>query len=122
MEIPLLRDIVIIFGLSIAVLFVCHRFQVPAIVGYLLTGVLAWPHGRTSLAILIFQDVIIVPMMLFTPLIAGVKGDLSQSLLILSAKGIAVILLVIISSKWIVQPLMYQIARTRFLQEMHPFV
>jgi CPA2 family monovalent cation:H+ antiporter-2 len=34
MEIPLLRDIVIIFGLSIAVLFVWHRFQVPAIVGW----------------------------------------------------------------------------------------
>jgi CPA2 family monovalent cation:H+ antiporter-2 len=45
MEIPLLRDIVIILRLSIAVLFVCHRFQVPAIVGYLITGVLAGPHG-----------------------------------------------------------------------------
>ena len=45
MEIPLLNDIVIIFGLSIVVLFICHRFQIPSIVGFLLTGVLAGPHG-----------------------------------------------------------------------------
>ena len=45
MEIPLLNDIVIIFGLSIVVLFICHRFRIPSIVGFLLTGVLAGPHG-----------------------------------------------------------------------------
>jgi CPA2 family monovalent cation:H+ antiporter-2 len=43
MEIPLLNDIIIIFGLSIAVLLVCHRFGVPPIVGYLITGVLIGP-------------------------------------------------------------------------------
>jgi len=45
MEIPLLSNIVIIFGLSIAVLLLCYRLHVPAIVGYLLTGVVAGPHG-----------------------------------------------------------------------------
>ncbi len=45
MEIPLLDDIVVIFGLSIAVLFIFHRIRVPAIVGFLLTGILAGPHG-----------------------------------------------------------------------------
>ncbi|NOQ28655.1 MAG: potassium transporter KefB, partial [Methanosarcinales archaeon] len=45
MEIPLLNDIVIIFGLSIAVLFIFHLIRVPAIVGFLLTGILAGPHG-----------------------------------------------------------------------------
>ena len=45
MEIPLLNDIVIIFGLSIAVLFIFHLIRVPAIVGYLLTGILAGPYG-----------------------------------------------------------------------------
>jgi len=213
MEIPLLNDIVIIFGLSIAVLFICHRLRVPAIVGYLLTGVLAGPHGlgligavheveilaeigvvlllftigiefslksllqikrlaliggplqvlltlsvasiitkqigqtfgesifigflvslsstaivlrlfqeraeidsphgRTALGILIFQDIIIVPMILLTPLLAGSKGNLVGSLLILSAKGMGIILFVIISARWIVPYLMYQIARTR---------
>ena len=45
MEIPLLKDIVTIFGLSIAVIFICHRIRVPVIVGFLLTGILAGPHG-----------------------------------------------------------------------------
>ncbi|MGD2127596.1 MAG: cation:proton antiporter, partial [Desulfobacteraceae bacterium] len=45
MEIPLLKDILLIFGLAIAVLFVCHRIRVATIVGFLLTGVLVGPHG-----------------------------------------------------------------------------
>ncbi|MBW1859179.1 MAG: cation:proton antiporter, partial [Deltaproteobacteria bacterium] len=45
MEIVLLNDIVIIFGLSIAILFICHRLRVPAIVGFLLTGILTGPYG-----------------------------------------------------------------------------
>jgi hypothetical protein len=45
LEIPLLNDIVIIFGLAIAVLFICHRLRVPAVVGFLLTGILVWPYG-----------------------------------------------------------------------------
>ena len=214
MEIPLLADIVIIFGMSIGVLFVCSRLRIPSIVGFLLTGVLAGPyglgvikavhevevlaevgvvlllftigmefslkalvrirksallggclqvsltilgtsvlvhmqigrtfgeslfigflvslsstaivlkmlqeraeidspHGRTSLAILIFQDLIVVPMMLFTPLLAGTKGEVGQSLLLLLAKGIGIILLVVLSARWLVPAALYQIARTR---------
>jgi CPA2 family monovalent cation:H+ antiporter-2 len=213
MNIPLLNDIVIIFGLSIGVLFLCHRLRVPAIVGFLVTGVLAGPHGfglisgvhevevlaeigivlllftigiefslkdllrikrsvlmggslqvlltllaafviarqigqaigvsvfigflmslsstaivlkllqeraevdsphgRTTLAILIFQDVIIVPMMLFAPLLAGATGDVAKSLFILVAKGVSIVLFVIMSAKWIVPQVLYQIARTR---------
>lgn len=45
MEIPLLRDLVAIFCLSIGVLLVCLRLKVPAIVGFLLTGVLCGPSA-----------------------------------------------------------------------------
>jgi len=45
MEIPLLNDIVVIFGLVIAVLFICHRLRVPAVVGFLLTGIFVGPYG-----------------------------------------------------------------------------
>ena len=45
MEIVLLYDIVIILGLSVVILFLCHRLKVPTIVGFLLTGVLAGPYG-----------------------------------------------------------------------------
>ena len=213
MEIPLLNDIVIIFGLAIAVLFICHRFRVPSVVGFLLTGIFVGPygfglveaiheveilaeigivlllftigiefslerllqikksvlmggslqvlltfsatffiavcfgqafgeaifmgflvalsstaivlkliqeraevdtpHGRTALGILIFQDIIIVPMILVTPLLAGATGDLGESVFVLLGKGIGIILLVMVSTKWIVPQVLYQITKTR---------
>lgn len=45
MNITLLGEILIIFGLAIAVLLLCWRVRVPTLVGLLLTGVLAGPHG-----------------------------------------------------------------------------
>ncbi|MBN2488892.1 MAG: cation:proton antiporter, partial [Methanosarcinaceae archaeon] len=213
MDAPLLNDVIIIFGLSIAIIFIFHRLHVPTIVGFLLTGMLAgphglavisavqdvnvlaemgiilllfaigaelslkdmWqikkevliggllqvlltiivvfvilskigldfgeaifigflislsstaivlkllqerdeidtPHGKTTLAILIFQDIIIVPMILVTPLLAGETANLGGSPLVLIGEGIGFVLLVIISAKWIVPYLLYQIARTR---------
>jgi CPA2 family monovalent cation:H+ antiporter-2 len=45
MQIPLLQDLVIILGLSMAVLLVGMRLCLRAIVGFLVTGVIAGPHG-----------------------------------------------------------------------------
>lgn len=213
MEIPLLDDIAIIFGLSILVISICHRLRVPSIVGFLLTGILAGPHGlgligalgevetmaeigvvlllfaigiefslqnlvrirksvlmggslqvlltipvvflisrqlgqgfsesiflgflvslsstaivlklmqeraeidsphgRTSIGILIFQDMIVILMILFTPLLAGATTDVGGALLILAAQGLGIILLVFVSAKWIVPQVMYQVVRTK---------
>jgi CPA2 family monovalent cation:H+ antiporter-2 len=201
MEIQLLKDIIIIFGLSIVVLFICHRIRVPAIVGFLLTGILAGPHGlgvvkavheveflaEVGVVLLLFTigiefslknlsqikksvlvggslQVLLTLMATFviarqigqpfgesifigflislsstaivlkliqeraeidsphgrtslailvTPLLAGATGNLGESFLILVAKGIGIILLVIVSAKWIVPQALYQIARTR---------
>jgi CPA2 family monovalent cation:H+ antiporter-2 len=71
------------------------------------------PHGRTTLGILIFQDIIIVPMILITPLLAGATGGAGVSVPVLIAKGAGIIGLVIVSAKWIVPKVLYQIARTR---------
>lgn len=45
MEVPIIKEIVIIFTLSIGVLLICHRLKLPAVVGFLVTGVLCGPHG-----------------------------------------------------------------------------
>jgi CPA2 family monovalent cation:H+ antiporter-2 len=45
MEIPLLTDIVIIFGLAVAVLLLFHFIRLPAVVGLLITGILTGPYG-----------------------------------------------------------------------------
>ncbi|MDX1941274.1 MAG: cation:proton antiporter [Saprospiraceae bacterium] len=71
------------------------------------------PHGKIALAILIFQDIIVVPMMLFTPLIAGKGGDVLQALLVLLLKAALVIVVVLVSARYLVPRLLHEIARTR---------
>ncbi len=70
------------------------------------------PHGKNVLAILIFQDLIVVPMMLVTPIIAGTSGDVTQSVLSLTLKTILVIVITIISARYLVPKLMHSIAKT----------
>lgn len=44
-EIPLIRDVVIIFGLAFAVMLVCLKARLPGLIGLLITGVISGPHG-----------------------------------------------------------------------------
>ncbi len=213
MEIQILNDVVIIFGLSVAIILLCHRLRIPALVGFLVTGALAGPygfgliesqheveilaeigvvlllftigiefsfkrlleirkavllggslqvvltsagvyagaralelpaneaiffgflfslsstaivlrllqqkgeidspHGRTSLGILVFQDIVIVPMMLLTPLLAGEVGDIDEFLLTFTVKAAGVIVIVFAGAKWLVPLLLQQSVRTR---------
>lgn len=69
-------------------------------------------HGKNALAILIFQDIIVVPMMLFTPIIAGQSTNVTASILTLLLKSAVVIAITIISARYIVPKLMYAIAKT----------
>ncbi len=69
------------------------------------------PQGRTTLGILIFQDIAIVPMMLATPLLPGVTDGVMDSPLAILAKGLGLIALVIISAKWIVPKTLDLVAR-----------
>ncbi|OPY50153.1 MAG: glutathione-regulated potassium-efflux system protein KefC [Methanosaeta sp. PtaU1.Bin112] len=212
MEIALLKDIVVIFALSVAVLLIFHRLRAPTIVGFLLTGILAGPkglglisaseqvsvlaeigvvlllfsvgmeislkdllkikkyvlaggslqvaltilavyailsrmqipsgealifgflislsstaivlriiqkkeqfdsiYGRTTLSILIFQDLAVVPMMLIVPLLPGAVQTTQQSPWPIVAKVLILIVLVIVSAKWVVPKILYHIAKT----------
>ena len=72
------------------------------------------PHGRTGLGILLFQDVIIVPMILITPMLAGSQpGQMNSDIFIFAAKAIAILSLVPVAAKWLMPWLLYQVARTR---------
>jgi CPA2 family monovalent cation:H+ antiporter-2 len=212
-ELPLLSDIVVIFGLATLVILLFMRLKLPTIIGYLLTGALAGPYGlslvyastavevlseigvilllfviglefslkslmaikkavfiggslqvtltigvtalisylfgfdwniavffgflfalsstaivlkllqesgqvntisgRTTLAILIFQDIIIVPLVLFTPMLAGESDNVLLSLFYLALKGGLVIVLTIISAKYLIPQLLYRVAKTK---------
>ncbi|PKQ45838.1 monovalent cation:proton antiporter family protein [Confluentibacter flavum] len=70
------------------------------------------PHGRNALAILIFQDIIVVPMMLIVPLIAGESDNISMSIFSLVLKSAIVIVITFVSARYIVPRLMHAVAKT----------
>jgi CPA2 family monovalent cation:H+ antiporter-2 len=49
-------------------------------------------YGKLVLAILLFQDVIIVPLMLFLPLLSGQEANWAPAMLILLAKMAGLVL------------------------------
>lgn len=71
------------------------------------------PQGRNALAILIFQDIIVVPMMLFTPIIAGQSGNVLTSILMLLLKTAIVLGITFVGARYLVPRLMYEVAKTR---------
>ena len=71
------------------------------------------PHGRNALGILIFQDIIVVPMLLVTPIIAGQSDDIGMAVLTLLIKSSLVIVITYISARYLVPRLMHLIARTQ---------
>ncbi len=76
-------------------------------------GEITSPHGKTILAILIFQDIIVVPMMLFTPILAGQTDNVGAAVLSIAVKGILVILGVILLARYGIPFVLYRIAKTR---------
>jgi CPA2 family monovalent cation:H+ antiporter-2 len=70
------------------------------------------PHGKTSLAILIFQDLAIVPLILVTPLLAGSSVSFEGSFSTVFLKGSLIILVFILSAKFLVPKIFYYVGRT----------
>jgi CPA2 family monovalent cation:H+ antiporter-2 len=212
MELGVLKDIVIIFALSTFVNFIFTRIKVPAIIGYLITGVIAGPnllalinspenvevmaeigvillmftiglefsinhllnirrivflggfmqllitagvtmlvsrayhfgwaeavfvgfltalsstavvlkllqerseltthYGKTIVGILIFQDIILVPLLLFTPMLGGATGNIGSELLMLLLKATGIIIFIYIGNRWLMPRLLHLIAMT----------
>lgn len=69
------------------------------------------PHGKINLGILIFQDIIVVAMMMLVPMLGGAEGMIEPVWIVL-AKAAGVIFLIIILSIYVIPPLLYQITRT----------
>ena len=213
MHIPILQDIVIIIGLAILVSFVFRLLRIPAIVGFLLTGILAGPygfglvkavkevevmaeigvilllftiglefslqklirikkvvliggtfqvlftivivaaiglvygltlpqslfvgflislsstaivlkmlqersdldtpHGRNALGILLFQDVIVVPMMIIIPILGGATKLTEQNFWLIALQALLLIIIILVSARWIIPILLHQVARLR---------
>jgi len=45
MDIPILKSVIILFAIAVVVVLISKRLHIPVIIGYLLTGMVAGPHG-----------------------------------------------------------------------------
>lgn len=78
METVLLKSLVLVFVLSIVVLYICQKIKIPTILAFLLIGVLAGPNGFSVIKAVsdveVFADVGII-LLLFT---IGIEFSLSN--------------------------------------------
>lgn len=73
-------------------------------------------EGKLSLAVLIFQDIAVVPMMLMVPILAGIKAGEGAGLEVfgmLALKGLGIIVFTIVSARYLVPKLLYHVAKMR---------
>lgn len=70
-------------------------------------------YGRTVLGILIFQDLLLVPLLLFANLLGNNSGDMGGQFLFLALKAVFIIAFVYAGNKWLLPKLLRLVAMTR---------
>ncbi|HEX2781167.1 MAG TPA: cation:proton antiporter, partial [Gemmatimonadaceae bacterium] len=75
-------------------------------------GEMDGPHGQAALGILIFQDLCVVPMVLFTPFLTG-EGTTAGDAVAVVVKGVLFIGGAIIAARWIVPRVLNFVVATR---------
>jgi CPA2 family monovalent cation:H+ antiporter-2 len=71
------------------------------------------PQGVNALGILIFQDLIVVPMMILLPFLGGTAQVTQESILLLLAKSAGVILFTVAAARWIVPWTLFKVTQTQ---------
>ena len=70
------------------------------------------PHGRLTLGILVFQDLLVVPMILLVPILSG-QNTSAVEVIYIMFRAIAIVIVVILASRIVVPRALHLIARTR---------
>jgi len=70
-------------------------------------------YGRTVVGILIFQDIVLVPLLLFTPFLKGDTTNIGTDLLALAIKTIFIVGFVYAGNKWFMPKVLHWIAMTK---------
>ena len=72
------------------------------------------PHGRSAFAILLFQDMVVVPFLIFIPLLAGAPSASGMSLFgWLVVNSVLVLAVFYVAGRWLLRPLLIRVARLR---------
>ncbi|MDE2090749.1 MAG: cation:proton antiporter [Gammaproteobacteria bacterium] len=71
-------------------------------------------HGRLSIAVLLFQDLAVIPFLILIPGLAhGIGTEFATELLWTFAKGALAVIVILAFGRWLLRPLFHQIATTR---------
>ena len=76
-------------------------------------GELTSNYGRTVVGILIFQDIILIPLILLTPILGGKTTNIGVELFMLAIKSIGIMVLVLVGNRWVMPKVLHLIALTK---------
>ena len=70
-------------------------------------------YGRASLSVLLLQDLAVVPLLALVPLLAMPELTIGTDIAIALAETVGILTVVIVGGRYLLQPVMHRIARTR---------
>jgi len=70
------------------------------------------PHGRTSVGILIFQDLCVIPFMLLVPVLSGNSGNI-HTIVATMLKSFGFLVLILLAARWAVPFVLHEIVKTK---------
>jgi len=70
-------------------------------------------HGKIAFGILIFQDLIIVPMMLLVPFLSGQSTNIASELGLMLIKSLGLVSITFVFARWVVPYILHQIALSK---------
>ncbi|HET7175892.1 MAG TPA: cation:proton antiporter [Gammaproteobacteria bacterium] len=71
-------------------------------------------HGRMALAVLLFQDLAVIPFLILIPALNhGLDTALAGDLLRAFGKGLLAVVVILAAGRWLLRPLLHQIATAR---------
>jgi len=70
-------------------------------------------YGRASLAILLLQDLAVVPLLALIPLLAMPELTIGMDIAVALGKALAVLVIAIVGGRFLLQPLLHRVAQTR---------
>lgn len=76
-------------------------------------GELGTPQGRLAVAVLLVQDLLVTVFMLVIPLLAPAAARGETSTAVSLARGFFVLALILVGSRYLLGPLLFQVVRTR---------
>lgn len=82
MQIPLLKEVVIILGLSVMIILVFQKLRIPSVIGFLITGIVAGPHGLSLVSAGSEVDILAEIGVIFLLFVIGIEFSLKSLLAI----------------------------------------